>query len=429
MIKVNAIKLYERDSDRGGITLQRAYKNIEGFTLKENMNIYREADYLSDQKCRYSEDNGRTWTQWEDVPRINYTEFFGDDERLAEETGRVYNPTHKHYVYTFWTRYLLEGHESAYIKLWRHGERAFFDHQYIAISDTMEGPSKSCKLVKYEEGAPFSREDPRNPEHLTRNRGFLNAPIVLKNGDIAVPVSLPVYTACERLGLDVNEVFPSCPQIAKGVMVARGVYNEETGEYDFRFSNPGVISDLRSSRGIDEPIIVELKTGSLLLIMRGSNMQRESWHTRIADKAPGYKWASYSDDGGKTFTSPEPWTFDDGEPVYSSATISKFIRSSKNGKLYWIGNVTDKEKTYANFPRYPLHICEVDEERAVLKKDTLTVIDTKREGESDKVQLSNFTVFEDRETFEFEVCLTKCNQIEGANAYFAETWKYRITVD
>ena len=174
---------------------------------------------------------------------------------------------------------------------------------------------------------------------------------------------------------------------------------------------------------------MELKTGRLLLIMRGSNMKRERWNTRIADGTPSYKWASWSDDGGKTFTQPVPWHFDDGEPVYSSATISKFIRSTKNGKLYWIGNVTDKEKTYANFPRYPLHICQVDEHTALLKRDTLTVIDTRREGESEQVQLSNFTVFENRETHCFELTLTKTGQIDGAPPYFAETWKYFICVD
>jgi hypothetical protein len=198
----------------------------------------------------------------------------------------------------------------------------------------MEGSPKSCTLVKYEDGEEFSRENPTDPAHLRKNIGFLNAPIVLRNGDIAVPVSPTVRTACQLAGLDVEELFPSCPDVCRGVIVARGVYNTETGIYDFSFSNPGILSDLQSSRGIDEPILVELNTGRLLLIMRGSNMKRETWHTRIADGTPGYKWAAWSDDGGKTFTQPTPWMFDDGTPVYSSATISAFIRSSKNGKLY-----------------------------------------------------------------------------------------------
>ena len=63
-----------------------------------------------------------------------------------------------------------------------------------------------------------------------------------------------------------------------------------------------------------------------------------------------------------------------------------------------------------------------------LIRDTLTVIDTKREGESDGVQLSNFTLFEDRETGEFELGLTKVGQQDGAPSYFCETWKYRIDV-
>jgi hypothetical protein len=71
----------------------------------------------------------------------------------------------------------------------------------------------------------------------------------------------------------------------------------------------------------------------------------------------------------------------------------------------------------------------VDENAAVLKKDTLTVIDTKRDGESEQIQLSNFTVYENRETLDFELTLTKNGQIDGMPAFCAETWKYFIRVD
>jgi len=124
-----------------------------------------------------------------------------------------------------------------------------------------------------------------------------------------------------------------------------------------------------------------------------------------------------------------PWVFDTREVVYSSATLSTFFRSTKNGRLYWIGNVTDPQKTYGNYPRYPLHICEVDEKYGCLVKDTLTEIDTRREGDSELVQLSNFSLLENRETLKLEVRLARIGMHsipgEGHDLY-SETWLYEI---
>ena len=107
--------------------------------------------------------------------------------------------------------------------------------------------------------------------------------------------------------------------------------------------------------------MAELTSGRIIVAIRGSNVQSPAWKTRIDPCAPGFKWYCCSDDGGRTFSPIMPWVFDTREVVYSSATLSTFFRSTKNGRLYWIGNVTDPQKTYGNYPRYPLHICEVDE--------------------------------------------------------------------
>ncbi|NMA09161.1 MAG: hypothetical protein GX929_08630, partial [Clostridiales bacterium] len=132
---------------------------------------------------------------------------------------------------------------------------------------------------------------------------------------------------------------------------------------------------------------------------------------------------------GRTFTPAMPWHFDTREVVYSSATISALIRAQKTGRLYWIGNITDPTQTSGNSPRWPLVICEVDEEWGCLRKETLTVIDTKRPGEADVLQLSNFNVLEDRETGDLEIRLTKLGQFSNTPAvsiYDCETWEYRI---
>jgi hypothetical protein len=121
-----------------------------------------------------------------------------------------------------------------------------------------------------------------------------------------------------------------------------------------------------------------------------------------------------------------PWHFDNREVFYSAATISAFVRSIKNDKIYWIGNISD-HATYGNFPRHPLIIAEVDD-RGLLMKDTLTTIDKREEGDSDKLQLSNFSIIQDRETGMIEVYLAKLGQREGYT-FWADTYRYFIDVE
>jgi len=226
--------------------------------------------------------------------------------------------------------------------------------------------------------------------------------------------------------VDVNEHFPSSPYLLRNMMVIRGVWNGET--YDCFPSRPILISDLKSSRGVDEPTIAKLKSGRIVVVFRGSNVSSKAWRTRIEPGTPAFKWYCWSDDGGKTFTDPVPWHFDDGEVIYSPATCSHFFRDERNGRLYWIGNITDHKVFEGSFPRWPLCIVEVDETYGTAKKDTFTIIDTKREGEPNKVQLSNFDLLQDRETGKLEIRLTKYGQFPGVSQFKAESWLYKLTL-
>ncbi len=427
MITVVREKL-EEAPEKGQIWITKEYLHHDGLTLCQKRNVTHEPDYSNGSKFRISDDNGRTWGEWQSIAREENYVMYGEDEVETLDMGKVWNPVHRHYVSTRFERYFINGHKEAYRKYW-HGSVGFYDHQAIRIWRENEDTPYADDLIKYEDGADFDPENPRNPEYLEKNNGFCNQPIVLKNGDIAVPVSVMVPTGCKMAGLDVNRVFPSCPELHRCVVVARGRFNKETERYDFTFSNPVILGDLRSSRGIDEPIIAELASGRILLVMRGSNVSSAHWRTRIEPGTPSFKWYAYSDDGGETFTSAEPWHFDDRQVVYSGASISALIRSSKNGKLYWIGNVTD-HTAYDNFPRYPLHIAQVDDRYGCLIKETLTEIDTRREGETDHLELSNFHVFEDRETGFIEVSLCKAGQYEFdyTKANSGEPWRYLIDV-
>jgi len=68
--------------------------------------------------------------------------------------------------------------------------------------------------------------------------------------------------------------------------------------------------------------------------MRGSNAGS------TLQKPPEENGSLVSHDGGHTWSEAKDMRYDTGEQFYSPATIHKTIRSSKTGKLCWIGILT-----------------------------------------------------------------------------------------
>lgn len=179
----------------------------------------------------------------------------------------------------------------------------------------------------------------------------------------------------------------------------------------------GIESGL-SSRGLCEPAVAELGDGRFLMICRGSNIRMPS--------VPARKWVSFSEDGGETWSAAKPLSFDDGEPLFSSATGSQLIRHSRNGLLYWIGNILT-ENGHGNGPRYPLWIAVVDEANGTLRRDSLFKIDDRREADTDRLQLTNFRTYEDR--LSGELVLTMARLFEGgAGSLVSPAYEYRLSV-
>jgi hypothetical protein len=133
---------------------------------------------------------------------------------------------------------------------------------------------------------------------------------------------------------------------------------------------------------------------------------------------------SLSNDKGKIWSAVTDLRYDTGEQFYAPATFAKFIRSTKTGKLYWVGNIS-RGLAEGNYPRYPLYIAEVDEEKAALKKTTLTIIDDREPGDTEGVQFSNFSLLENRETKDFEIYLTRLGE-KPDNVFSASAYKYTL---
>lgn len=171
---------------------------------------------------------------------------------------------------------------------------------------------------------------------------------------------------------------------------------------DRKASSRGPDEGNPSSRGMFEPTLVELPSGKLLCVMRGSNGYKKDGKA----EQPSRKWYSLSQDGGFTWTEPLPWGYSPEEPFFSPSSTSQLIKHS-NGRIYWIGNLTPTNCTL-NEPRWPLVIGEVDPVSAMLIKETVTVIDNTppeiiNPGQNQifqELSLSNFQAYEDRATHE-----------------------------
>jgi hypothetical protein len=167
-----------------------------------------------------------------------------------------------------------------------------------------------------------------------------------------------------------------------------------------------------------EPALAQFKDGTLLLEMRGSNAHLDPV------KYPGRKWMSLSKDGGKTWSTVTDLHYDTGERFYAPSSFAKVLRSTKTGKLYWVGNIS-REPAQGNSPRYPLYIAEIDETKVALKKSTLTVVDDREPTDTAEVQFSNFSLLENRETRDLELYLTRYGERRGS-VFTADAYKYTL---
>jgi hypothetical protein len=172
----------------------------------------------------------------------------------------------------------------------------------------------------------------------------------------------------------------------------------------------------RSARGMIEPTIAELPDGRLLMILRGSNARGKT-HT-----LPSYKWQSVSADGGRTWTTPKPWTYAGGEPFYSPSSMSQLLAHS-SGRVFWFGNIRP-DNPNGNLPRYPLVAGEVDPRSLGLIKSSLLEIDTRKPDEG-KIELSHFRAIEDRATKEIILTVPRANVEDKSRIWMM----YRLKVN
>ena len=402
-----------RPAPRAGVAAgaHRQYLGA-GLRLLERWSDEASDDWATNVRQRVSEDNGRTWSDWETVYHEEPRQ--GEYGREQYPISNVPDPASGKVVQAVFQRIIKGDAETAIASWWKGPELLFWDHAFYQVSEDDARTWGPPTMLRYEDGPQFDPADWGNPEYLRTNPMYVNALTSLSDGRVAVSVTAPApYRDGEDEKLSCSypcEVRAGC---VAGVICFIGRWSAVRNDYEWQRSQPVFVPRRISSRGMIEPDLSELRDGRLLLVMRGSNTE---W-------TPGRKWMSTSDDGGLTWTPVTDLRYETGEQFYSPSSFPYTRRSSKTGKLYFIGNICDRPPQ-GNGPRYPLVIAEIDESVPAVKNDTVTVIDD-RDPDSDAESVGIWGApFEDRESLDFELFATRFGQY--AEGLRADAYRYTL---
>ena len=386
-----------------GVLSMSAYCSNDGKLMKYSTFTGR-SDAFKDSVISFSDDGGLTFhnersdkTRWE-TDRGMMTRYF-KLTALDKRTGRFY---------MFYNQGLLPGDRpedglqswQMYYNMSEDGGNTFlFEEPVIMKGD-------------------YDNRHPIEGVFIGKNNFMVGdwpcEPILTEDGRILMAVQCTMFD-------DQGKIFnPGGGYTYQYSVMLHGRFLEDGRIEWFDISNKAEGNPTISTRGAIEPSIIMMPDDRILMVMRGSNGGPKDPDCEL----PGYRWYSISEDGGKTFSKPEPWEYTDRTGFYSPSSCSKLLRHS-NGRYYWIGNICE-ENSRANMPRNPLCICEIDKDSLLLKKETKFDFIKREKHQYEDVTFSNFYAVEERDSGDILVYCTALWQDE-ANIYKdARSYKYRL---
>ena len=392
-------------SPRAGATALASsfYTRRSGTDLLSIHEIFSRSDTVDVAYIRYSPDNGRTWTNGQEVstfePRPMGKLRRGMRACVVDPgTGRL-------------LRFYLEAVLPTDDPL--EGMRQWVS--YYAVSE--DGGMTWClEEEMIQQGAEFNAEHPiagvRRGHNCYMIGDLASRPFYLADGTLLVPIEIM------PAGPDGNYFNPGGGYTYSDVAVMRGRWAADGRHLEWDLSQVVKIDPKLSTRGMDEPTLAELPDGRVLMVMRGSNDKKP--------ELPGRRWVAFSRDQGRTWSQPEPWTYTNGEGFFSPSSSSQLLTHS-TGRIFWLGNIVP-ENPKGNRPRYPFVIGEVDRKIGLLDQRTVTTVDTRGPGDGELLALASVSSREDRETAEIVLNLTRWGALSKGTEYnwTANAYLYRI---
>lgn len=181
-----------------------------------------------------------------------------------------------------------------------------------------------------------------------------------------------------------------------GVAYMRGRWNSDGTDMTWRIGAPVLLTAEQSPAGCCEPAPAVLGGQRLFNVMRCQGDESRGIHST--------RYATYSTDGGQTWSTPEPLRYDDGQPVWTPASLSAFFHSSRSGRWFWLANILPGP-VHGQTPRYPLSVAEFDPARCCIIRSSVRVIQDRPPGLPNEVRYTNWGCYEDRVTGEMVLTL------------------------
>ena len=359
-------------------------------------------DVAGEQSMAFSSDNGKTWPETQLVPTA-----------YKVEGGTLRQWWAEHFVDPHNGRQVIVTIEGVFpTDSSEHG----FTQYYLKYRVSEDGGRTALKEERAIQHG-HTAEHPFPGIWIGKNAFMSSAPhsiVALPGGEIVMAICKSV------LGADGKLYNPLGNFSWLEVLIVHGKWRADGG-IEWAAGATISLTPKQTSRGIFEPTLALMPDGRLLMIMRASNGGAGDPQGLL----PACKWHCVSSDGGKTWSTPTPWAYSDGQPFFSPSSWSQLLPHS-NGKLYWLGNI-DAEKPVGNGTRDMLYIGEVDPHNLALKRDTLFLAARREEG-APATQLSNFTAHEDRETTEIVLHLPWFFE-QSKNVWGADSFVFRISAD
>ena len=402
-------ELYRKHTRPGSAAVVGQMYVGPGLERMEVHAIEATVDIHTDMVRRFSLDNGRTWSNFE--PTEPFVVAHAGHEFVEVGGAKFHDPVTGVLVEA-WLRQIGFNTRAdaqqildypAGIMTRQYSTLAqFHPFTYTRISRDLGRTWSVPQQLRYEEGSAFNPAEPLNPDYLQRNTAYFgNNFIRHSNGTLILAV-------CSANSP--RDPLNNTRYCRLGALCFIGKWNSAVGDYDWTAGKRIEVAGDFSYEGLQEPSVAELRDGRVLVV----------WRTAAEGYAIGRKWCSLSSDGGRTLDGIREFGYDDGSLFYSPATIHHLFRHQGNGKLYWIGNIS-RVPPRGNWPRYPLVIAEVDEDKAAIKRSTVTLIDDRTPDQGEYVEFSNFWWIENRETHNIEITLTAYGedpaQVNNANCY------------
>jgi hypothetical protein len=361
-------------------------------------------DSPGDPRQRFSIDNGKTWSPLKPLPSI--ITFLDKVSVIDWKFCGAYDPASKRLV-------SLSIH---HVRDMRQGApRMIYNHALVRTSTNGGRTFGAAQTLKYEAGDDFEPANVLNPKFLENNTAYPGQSIFRhSNGSLLIPVtntSIPSDVKDEVIG---RTRWPAKGTIGSLCFVGR--WNKPQQKYDWKSGKPVWLPRKTAFNGLLEADVAELNDGRVLMVFRITINKGQSAH----------KWFSVSNDAGLTFSEPQIFGYSSGAHFFSGSNFHRLYRNSKTQKLYWIGNIVAEKPTNAGHPRYPLVIAEVDEQKLAIKQETVTEIDSRQAGESERLQLSNFWIIENQKIHDLEVYLTRLGE-DPDETFHANAYKYTPT--